>query len=108
MKRFFVLLMVAMMSTVMLNAKTVRGMVADESGKPVAGVKMMIVNTETPSVNCMTETDADGSFVISVPDDIDTCDLVDVFARQGTNVVRYWNTPSGLRIVIKAPEAEQR
>ena len=35
MKRNFVLLMVALMSAVMVNAKTVRGYVSDKEGNPV-------------------------------------------------------------------------
>ena len=35
MKRIFVLLMVALMSAVTVNAKTVRGYVSDKEGNPV-------------------------------------------------------------------------
>ena len=42
MKRIFVLLMVAMMSAAMVNAKTIRGYVSDKDGKPVVGMKMVV------------------------------------------------------------------
>ena len=37
MKRIIVLLVVALMSSMMLNAKNVRGFVSDKDGNPVAG-----------------------------------------------------------------------
>ena len=49
MKRVFVLLMVALMSAVTVNAKTVRGYVSDKDGNPVVGMKMVIVNADSPS-----------------------------------------------------------
>ena len=41
MKRVFVLLMVALMSAVVVNAKTVRGYVSDNDGNPVVGMKWL-------------------------------------------------------------------
>ena len=46
MKRIFVLLMVALMSAVTVNAKTVRGYVSDKEGNPVVGMKMVVVNAD--------------------------------------------------------------
>ena len=47
MKRIFVLLIVALMSAVMVNAKTVRGYVSDKDGNPVVGMKMVVRYRET-------------------------------------------------------------
>ena len=46
-------------------------------------------------------TDEEGYFSMLVPDDLDTSDLVDVFASNGARVVRYRETFTGLRIVIE-------
>ena len=102
MKRIIVLVVAALMSTMMLNAKTVRGYVSDVEGNPVVGVKMVVKCADMPQYNMMAKTDEAGHFQIKVADDIDTNDLVQLFAQQGVKVVRYSNTPSGLRIVVEA------
>ena len=52
MKHIISLLMVVLISTVMANAKTVRGYVSDKEGKPVVGMKMVVVNALfSPSVS---------------------------------------------------------
>ena len=48
MKHLFVFL-VALMSAVTMNAKTVRGYVSDKEGNPVVGMKMVVVNADNPS-----------------------------------------------------------
>lgn len=100
MKKIFVLVVVALMSTVMLNAKTVRGYVSDVDGKPVVGVRMVVKNVDCPGCGSVATTDQEGHFIIDVPDEIDTADLVKVFAQRGSQVMDYKNTASGLYIVI--------
>ena len=108
MKRNFVLLMVALMSAVMVNAKTVRGYVSDKEGTPVVGMKMVVVNADNPSKKSVAVTDEEGYFSMLVPDDLDTSDLVDVFASNGARVVRYRETFTGLRIVIEQSQKRDR
>ena len=62
MKRVFVLMMVALMSAVMVNA----------------------------------------------PDNLDTSDLVDVFASNGSRIIRYRETSTGLRIVMEPARKTER
>ena len=102
MKRIIVLLVVALMSTVMLNAKNVHGYVSDKDGNPVAGIKMVMQRADQPGRTAvMAVTDADGHFSANVPNEMDILDLQDVFARKDMKVVRYWVTPTGqLRIVV--------
>ena len=97
MKRIFVLLMVAMMSAAMVNAKTIRGYVSDKDGEPVVGMKMVVENAE----NSIAVTDEEGYFSVMVPDDIDTSDLVHVFAGNGAKVLRYRVTATGIRLVVE-------
>ena len=61
MKRIFVLLMVALMSVVIVNAKTVRGYVSDKDGNPVVGMKMVVVNADNPSKKSIAVTDEEGT-----------------------------------------------
>ncbi len=84
----------------MLNAKTVRGYVSDVKGNPVVGVRMLVRNVDCPGCGSVAMTDKEGHFIIDVPDEIDTDDLVKVFAQRGAQVMDYKNTASGLRIVI--------
>ena len=100
MKHIITLLMVVLISTVMTNAKTVRGYVSDKDGKPVAGMKMVVVNTENPQKKSIAVTDEKGYFSMLVPDDLDTSDLVNVFAGNGTKVVQYRETSTGIRLVV--------
>ena len=102
MKRVFVLLMVALMSAVVVNAKTVRGYVSDNDGNPVVGMKMVIVNVDSPSSKSVAVTDKDGFFSVQVPDNLDTSDLVDMFASNGARIIRYRETTTGVRIVIES------
>ena len=51
MKRIFVLLMVALMSVVIVNAKTVRGYVSDKDGNPVVGMKMVVARKRRARCN---------------------------------------------------------
>ena len=108
MKRIFALVVAALMSTMMLNAKTVRGYVSDVDGNPVVGVKMVVKCADMPNYDKMTTTDEEGHFLLKVSDNVDTDDLVQLFAQQGVKVVQYWNTSSGLRIVVEAPRAANR
>lgn len=102
MKRIIVLLVVALMSTVMLNAKNVRGFVSDKDGKPVAGVKMVMpIADRSGRSTVMAETDADGYFSVKLPDGVDALNPHKVFARKDMSVERYWVTPTGqIRIVV--------
>ena len=107
MKHIFVFLVV-LMSAVMVNAKTVRGYVSDKEGNPVVGMKMVVVNAEKPSKKSVAVTDEEGYFSMPVPDDLDTSDLVDVFASNGARVVRYRETSTGIRIVIEPSQKRER
>ena len=108
MKRMFVLLIVALMSAVMVNAKTVRGYVSDKEGNPIVGMKMVVVNADNPSKKSVAVTDEEGYFSMPVPDDLDTSDLVDVFVSNGAGVIRYRETTSGIRIVIEPSRKKER
>ena len=108
MKRKFYLLMVALMSAVMVNAKTVRGYVSDKEGNPVVGVKMVVVNADNPSKKSIAVTDDEGYFSMPVPEELDTSDLVDVFASNGARIVRYRETSTGIRIVVETSQKGER
>ena len=108
MKRKFVLLMVALMSAVMMNAKTVRGYVSDKDGNPVVGTKMVVVNADNPSQKSIAVTDDEGHFSMTVPENLDTSDLVDVFASNGARVVRYRETSTGILIVVETSKKRER
>jgi hypothetical protein len=101
MKRVFVLMVVALMSAVMVNAKTVRGYVSDKEGNPVVGMKMVVVNTDSPSRKSVAVTDENGFFSVQVPDNLDTSELVDIFASRGARIIRYRETSTGIRILIE-------
>lgn len=107
MKHLFVFL-VALMSAVTVNAKTVRGYVSDKEGNPVVGMKMVVVNADNPSKKSVAVTDEEGFFSMLVPDDLDTSDLVDVFASNGARIVRYRETFTGLRIVIEQSQKRDK
>ena len=107
MKHLFVML-VALMSAVMVNAKTVRGYVSDNDGNPVVGMKMVVLNVDNPSKKSVAVTDEKGYFSLSVPDDLDTSDLVDVFASNGSRIVRYRETLAEIRIVIEPSRKRER
>ena len=108
MKRVFVLMMVALMSAVVVNAKTVRGYVSDNDGNPVVGMKMVIVNVDSPSSKSVAVTDKEGFFSVQVPDNLDTSDLVDMFASNGSRIIRYRQTSTGLRIVMETARKTER
>ena len=92
MKRIFVLLMVALMSAVTVNA----------------GMKMVVVNADNPSKKSVAVTDEEGYFSMPVPEDLDTSDLVEVIAGNGARVVRYRETSTGIRIVIEPSQKRER
>ena len=100
MKRVFVLLTVAFMG-INAEAKVVRGYVTDRNGKPVQGVKMMVVNEDLQGRKYIASTDADGFFSMQVPDNMDTSEILDVFSQNGTRVVRYRETNGTVRITIE-------
>ena len=108
MKCKIVLLIVALMSAVIVNAKTVRGYVSDKDGNPVVGTKMVVVNADNPSQKSIAVTDDEGHFSMTVPENLDTSDLVDVFASNGARVVRYRETSTGIRIVIEPSQKRER
>ena len=108
MKRLFVLLMVALMSAVTVNAKTVRGYVFDKEGNPVIGMKMVVLNADNLSKKSVAVTDEEGYFSMPVPEDLDTSDLVEVIAGNGARVVRYRETSTGIRIVIEPSQKRGR
>ena len=108
MKRVFVLMMVALMSAVVVNAKTVRGYVSDKDGNPVVGMKMVIVNVDSPSRKNVAVTDEEGFFSVQVPDNLNTSDLVDVFASNGSRIIRYRQTSTWLRIVMEPARKTER
>ena len=108
MKRKIVLLIVALMSAVIVNAKTVRGYVSDKDGNPVVGTKMVVVNADNPSQKSIAVTDDEGYFSMPVPENLDTSDLVDVFASNGARVVRYRETSTGILIVIEPSQKRER
>jgi hypothetical protein len=108
MKRVFVLLMVALMSVMMVNAKTVRGYVSDKDGNPVVGMKMVVVNVDNPSRKSVAVTDKEGFFSVQVPDNLDTSDLVDLFASNGARIIWYRETTTGVRIVIESAKKQEK
>ena len=108
MKRKIVLLIVALMSAVIVNAETVRGYVSDKDGNPVVGIKMVVVNAENPSKKSIAVTDDEGYFSMPVPEELDTSDLVDVFASNGARIVRYRETSTGIRIVVETSQKRER
>ena len=107
MKRKIVLLIVALMSAVTVNAKTVRGYVSDKDGNLVVGMKMVVVNADNPSKKSIAVTDDEGYFSITVPENLDTSDLVDVFASNGARVVRYRETSTGILIVVETSKKRE-
>lgn len=107
MKHLFVFL-VALMSAVTVNAKTVRGYVSDKEGNPVVGMKMVVVNADNPSKKSVAVTDEEGYFSMPVPEDLDTSDLVNVFASNGARIVRYRETSTGIRIVVETSKKRER
>lgn len=107
MKHLFVFL-VALMSAVTVNAKTVRGYVSDKEGNPVVGMKMVVVNADNPSKKSIAVTDDEGYFSMPVPENLDTSDLVDVFASNGARVVRYRETSTGILIVIEPSQKREK
>ena len=108
MKRIIVLLIVALMSAVIVNAKTVRGYVSDKDGNPVVGMKMVVVNADNPTKKSIAVTDDEGYFSMPVPEDLDTSDLVEVIAGNGARVVRYRETSTGIRIVIEPSQKREK
>ena len=108
MKRKIVLLIVALMSAVIVNAKTVRGYVSDKDGNPVVGMKMVVVNADNHSQKSIAVTDDEGYFSMTVPENLDTSDLVDVFASNGARVVRYRETSTGILIVVETSKKRER
>ena len=108
MKRVFVLLMMALMSVMMVNAKTVRGYVSDKDGNPVVGMKMVVVNVDNPSLKSVAVTDKEGFFSVQVPDNLDTSDLVDLFASNGARIIWYRETTTGVRIVIESAKKQEK
>ncbi len=84
-----ILVIVALMSISMVNAKTLRGYVSDKDGNPVAGMKMVAVNADNPSKKSIAVTDEDGYFSMRVPDEIATSDLVEVAASDGASIIGY-------------------
>lgn len=101
MKRVFVLVAVALMSIVCVNAKTVRGYVSDKDGKPVAGLRLVAYNMESPGQPVMTTTCSDGYFELNVPDDLDVSDIRKIFCNRSFSVVNYRSTTKGLEIIVK-------
>ena len=108
MKHFFTLLMIVLISTVMANAKTVRGYVSDKDGKPVVGMKMVVVNADNPQKKSIAVTDEKGYFSMRVPDNLDTSDLVHVFAGNGAKVLQYRETATGIRLVVESSPKGER
>ena len=106
MKRIFVLLVVALMSASMVNAKTLRGYVSDKDGKPVAGMKMVVENADNPDRKSVAVTDEEGYFFVKVPDDMNTSDLVHVFAGNGVKVIQYREVATGIRLVVDVARKE--
>ena len=107
MKHLFVFL-VALMSAVTVNAKTIRGYVSDKEGNPVVGMKMVVVNADNPSKKSVAVTEDEGSFSMPVPENLDTSDLVEVLAGNGARVVRYRETSTGIRIVVETSKKRER
>ena len=108
MKHKIVLLIVALMSAVIVNAETVRGYVSDKDGNPVVGIKMVVVNAENPSKKSIAVTDDEGYFSMMVPEYLNTSDLVEVIAGTGARVVRYRETSTGILIVVETSKKRER
>ena len=71
-------------------------------------MKMVVVNADNPSKKSIAVTDDEGYFSMPVPENLDTSDLVDVFASNGARVVRYRDTSTGIRIVIEPSQKRER
>ena len=61
---------------------------------------MVVVNVDNPHRKSVAMTDEKGFFFMQVPDNLDTSDLVSVITSNGTKVVRYRETSTGLRLVV--------
>ena len=71
-------------------------------------MKMVIVNVDSPSRKSVSVTDEEGYFSVQVPDNLDTSDLVDMFASNGSRIIRYRQTSTGLRIVMEPARKTER
>jgi len=110
MKRIIILFVVTLLSVVNVSAKTVRGYVSDRDGKPVSGLRIVVVNEEQPRGRCITATDAEGYFCVQVPDDMDTSDLLSVITKQGAKILDYrcdWHGALRITMEVKTPEREE-
>ncbi len=88
------------------EAKVVRGYVTDRDGNPVQGVRMLVVNSDSPDRGCAASTDADGFFSVQLlPDNMNTLEVLNVFSQNGTRVVRYRETGGTVRITIEPKKA---
>lgn len=108
MKRVFVLLTVALLSMmgISVQAKVVRGYVTDREGKPVEGVKMVVFNQENPAHRSLAATDTEGFFSVTVPDNTDPSDIVDVLSLNGTRVIRYREMGGMVQITIESSKGK--
>ncbi len=101
MKRTLLLIAAVLLSTIMLNAKTVKGKVEDQNGIPVSGMKVAIIREDAPENRIITKTDTTGCFEIDVPEDFDVNILRSVFTRRFDKVLKFQERGGELRIVIK-------
>ncbi len=102
MKRIVVILVTLMISVVAANAKVVRGYVSDQNGKPVVGMKMVAMNADKNKTEDVVVTDKEGYFAFQVPDNVDTDDLREIFAKKGTKIISIRTTATGsLDIIIE-------
>lgn len=103
MKRIFILLTVALLSVMSTNldAKVVRGYVTDPSGRPVQGVKMVVVCEDVSTKPCYASTDAEGFFSVTVPDEMDTAGFARVLSKNGTRVISHQETGRTVWITIE-------
>ena len=74
----------------------------------LVGTKMVVVNADNPSQKSIAVTDDEGHFSMTVPENLDTSDLVDVFASNGARVVRYRETSTGILIVVETSKKRER
>ncbi|MBR1538591.1 MAG: hypothetical protein IJ636_03700 [Bacteroidales bacterium] len=100
MKRVFVLIAIALMSIVSVNAKTVRGYVSDKEGKPVAGLTLVAYYVDDPSRSIKTVTGNDGYFEMQVPDDLDVAQIRQILSNRYTYLIDYRYSRKGLLITV--------
>ena len=77
-KRFVIVCMAIMLFSTVLFSAELRGIIKDHRGQPLASVTVTLKNTGT-----VTLSDVEGKFLIPIPGDMDTKDMILNFERTG-------------------------